>query len=88
MSKTKGFEVDFSLPDGQIISRHIHKLDEVKDMVEKYKIPSITVHNTGSKWTGDANQVSELTKWPLVPDKIDPKDDDCTICNPRKKDGV
>jgi hypothetical protein len=85
MSKTKGFEVDFTLPDGQIISRHIHKLNDVKSMVEQYKIPSVTIHSTSSKWTGDLNQVSELNQWPLVPDRISDQEDDCPICNPKKK---
>jgi hypothetical protein len=84
MSKTKGFEVDFKLPDGQTISRHLHKLDEMKDMVERYKIPAITIHNKADKWSGSGNDVSDLVKWPLVPDRLTDQEDDCPICNPPK----
>jgi hypothetical protein len=85
MSKTKGFSVDFTLPDGKVITRHVHKLDEVKSMVNEYKIPSVTIHSTADKWTGNAKTIEDLNKWPLVPDKIDPKDDDCPICSPKNK---
>lgn len=86
MSKTKGFEVDFKLPDGQTITRHLHKLSEVKTFVEEYKIPSITIHGTADKWTGDFNKVAELNRWPIVPTQLDERDDDCPTCNPKKQE--
>jgi hypothetical protein len=84
MSKTKGFQVDFKLPDGQVISEHLHKLDDVKNMVERYKMPSITIHGVGDKWHGSRNDVRDLVKWPIVPEILD-KEDDCPICNPKKE---
>lgn len=85
MSKTRGFTVDFKMEDGQVITRHTHKLNEVKGFVDQYKIPAITIHSRADKWSGDWKQVSDLKQWPLVPELIDEREDDCPICNPPKE---
>lgn len=80
MSKTKGFDVDLHLPNGQDVRKHIHKLSDLKEYVDIYNIPSVTIHTTGDKWYGERRTIEELTKWPLVPQKLDNTEDECPLC--------
>jgi hypothetical protein len=85
MSKTKGFSVDFHIPNSTPVTRHMHKLDEVKSFVEQYKIPRVIIHSVADKWSGTDKDVAELKQWPVVPDRLD-QEDECPICSAINKE--
>lgn len=84
MSKTKGFMVDFKLPDGKVITKHLHKLDDMKSMVDKFKIPAVTIHGPEDKIVPlSSKELSDLNKWPVIPELAE--NGICEICNPKKE---
>jgi len=85
MSKTRGFSVDFHIPSGGSYTKHIHKLDDVKDFVSQNKIPSVTIHSVADKWHGSAKELANLNKWPVVPDQLG-SDGPCPVCELIKKE--